>query len=188
MHKPTLFLMLGFPGAGKTTAAKIIHDLTGATHIWEDKVRLEKFPHLAIVANGDSSFPKEQNDELHSYLNTMTSTLLAQGNSVIYDTSFNRREDRERMYRIAAANRAEVKLIWVKTDKAIARQRATQDAAKQETRVLATALGDMDEATFERLSNKLEPPQADEYPIKIDGMHITPTVIMDTLNLPDRSH
>lgn len=173
MHKPTLFLMLGYPGAGKTTIARIIHDLTGATHIWEDKVRLEKFPHLALIEQGDSSFPQEQNDKLHSYLNSETSSLLAQGHSVIYDTSFNRREDRERMYHIAEINHAAAKLIWVRTDKEIARLRATKNTATQETRVLASVLGDMNEATFERLSNKLESPLADEHPIIIDGTSIT---------------
>lgn len=179
--QPTLYIMLGYPGAGKTTVANLLHEITGATHLWEDKVRLEKFPHLTVVSEGDSSFPTEQNNELHSYLNDLTSTLLAQGKSVIYDTSFNRYTDRERMYRIADQNGARTALLWIQVDRDIARERATKNTKQQETRILASALGDMDEQTFERLSNKLEPPHADERPIVINGLHVTPEIIKNAL-------
>ena len=33
MQKPTLFMMFGYPGAGKTTTAEIINELTGAEHL-----------------------------------------------------------------------------------------------------------------------------------------------------------
>jgi predicted kinase len=180
--QPTLFIMLGYPGAGKTTTAKLLHELTGATHLWEDKIRLEKFPQLTVISEGDSSFPAQQNNELHHYLNELTGSLLAEGTSVIYDTSFNRYEDRERMYHIAEQNGANVALLWVQVDKAIARERATKNTAKQETRILASALGDMDTQTFERLSNKLEAPHDDESPIVIDGLHVSLETIRKTLS------
>lgn len=157
--------MLGYPGAGKTTIARIIHELTGAVHIWEDQVRLEQFPRPV--------FSGAENDALHNHLNTLTGELLAAGKSVIYDTSFNAYEDRERMYHIADAAEAETKLIWVKTDKRVAHGRATKNAAAQPTRILATVLGDMDQQTFDRLSGKLEPPHDDEPHIAIDGTETT---------------
>lgn len=171
--QPTLYIMLGYPGAGKTTIAKLLHQLTGARHLWEDKVRLEKFPQLSVVTEGDSSFPAAQNDELHEYLNGLTGKLLSEGTSVVYDTSFNRYEDRERMYRIAEQHGAQVVLLWIQVDKALAKERATKNTAAQETRILASALGDMDEQTFERLSNKLEVPHEDEHPVIIDGINVS---------------
>lgn len=169
----SLFLMLGYPGAGKTTIAKMLHKLTGATHIWEDAVRLQQFP--------KPSFSQTENDTLHNHLNTLTGELLAAGKDVIYDTSFNRREDRERMYHIADASGATAHLIWVKTAKDLAHKRATTNAATQPTRILATILGDMDQDTFIRLTSKLEPPADDEPFVPIAGTEVTEDAIRTLL-------
>jgi predicted kinase len=175
MGKPMLYLMLGYPGAGKTTVAKIIHKLTGAVHIWEDQERLKHFQNPV--------FSQAESDELHNLLNTRTGELLSAGKSVIYDTSFNAYEDRKRMYRIADACYVDTELIWVNTAKEIAHQRATQDTISQPTRVLATVLGDMDEETFKRLTNKLQPPADNEPYITIDGTNVNEAIIRKKLRL-----
>lgn len=172
---PTLYLMLGYPGSGKTTTARLIRELTGAVHIWEDQKRLETNPHPV--------FSQSENDRLHTLLNTQTGELLGQGTHVIYDTSFNRREDRRRMYDIADACGATVKLIWLQTDKETARQRATKDTASQPTRILATVLGDMDQETFNRLSDKLETPEDTEPYIAVDGTRVTRDYLREKLGL-----
>lgn len=173
MSTPILYLMLGYPGAGKTTVAKTVKEITGATHIWEDYYRKKLFPEL--------TFSDEENLKLHTYLNKMTAQLLVQGNDVVYDTSFNRYEDRLRMYEIARSSGAGFKLIWVQTPKQLAHERATKNAAQQNTRPLAQLLGDMDDATFQRLSNKLESPRRNEPTIEIDGTRVTQEYIQQSL-------
>lgn len=171
----TLYMLLGFPGAGKTTTAQVLTELTGAELIWEDLVRLDMF--------GNPTFSHDENDQLHEKLNRMTAKLLQSGKSVIYDTSFNGYADRARMYRIAQESGANTILIWIQTDRELAKQRAMNDAASQPTRPLAKVLGDMDEETFNRLSNKLEEPKPDEKYVKLDGTKITSDYVRSCLNI-----
>lgn len=167
----TLYLMLGYPGAGKTTTAKVIHELTGATHLWADHIRRERFK--------TPTYSHQENLALYNHINTLTAELLAAGNSVIFDTNFNFYKDRQHLRDIAAKHGAEAKLIWVTTDRALAKARATQDAHKQSTRIL----GDMPPEQFDRMANNLQPPRDDEPYIAIDGTKVTPDYIKRQLNL-----
>lgn len=162
---PTLYMLLGYPGSGKTTTAQVLAAITGAQMIWEDKERKEMF--------GVPQFSHDENLQLHTTLNDRTAELLRSGQSVIYDTSFNGFADRQRMYGIAQESGANTALLWIVTDKETAKQRATKNAASQPTRPLAQVIGDMDEETFNRLCNKLEEPHLDEKFVKLDGTKIT---------------
>lgn len=163
--------MMGFPGSGKTTAAKCIHDLTGAVHLWADKVRRER---LNVPTHSH-----EENIKLYDHLNEVTSELLKAGNSVVFDTSFNYYKDRQKLRQFAKKHSAKTMLIWVQTPKELAKQRATQNAHNQETRVL----GNMPVHRWEKISDKLEPPHPDEEVIEVDGTKVTKEYIKTLLNL-----
>lgn len=167
--KTTLFLMLGYPGSGKTTTAKVIHKLTGAVHLWADDIRREKF--------GEPTYTHQENLALYNYLNEVTGQVLHSGKSVIFDTNFNFYKDREHLRQIAEKAGAQTVVIWVTTPKEIAKERATHDAHEQDTRVL----GNMPEATFDRMSKNLEKPHPDEHVIEVDGTKVTETYINDLL-------
>lgn len=171
MSQPTLYLMLGFPGAGKTTAAKIIHQLTGAVHLWADQERWHKY--------GAPSYSHAENLELYDDLNKKAERLLREGNSVVYDTNFNFYKDRELLRSIAAKYDAQTKLIWVTTDKATAKHRATENAHLQGTRVL----GNMPPENFDRMSHNLQPPQENEAYTELDGTKMTPRYVADQLGI-----
>jgi predicted kinase len=168
---PTLYLMLGYPGAGKTTAAKVIHDVTGAVHLWADKERRERF--------GTPTYSTEENEQLYNQMNQEALTLLSGGESVIFDTGFNYFKDREALRKIATEAKADCRLLWVTVDEATARERATKDAHLQDTR----PHGDMSDAEFEHLVGRLEPPQPDEHHIELDGTKITREYITQELGL-----
>lgn len=157
--------MLGYPGAGKTTTALILKNLTGATHLWADQVRRERFQ--------NPKHTHEENIELYDYLNQLAGELLGMGKSVIFDTNFNYYKDRQKLRQIADKQGATTKLIWVKTPKESARQRATAGAEGQNTRVL----GDMSPEVFERISSNLEPPHSDEQVMEVEGDRISPPYI-----------
>ncbi len=158
---PTLYLMMGYPGAGKTTTARLLHDLTGAEHLWADEVRKRHNP--------TPSHSSQESQRLYDHLNQRTQELLLQGKSVIFDTNFNYYKDRQKLRAIAKQANATTVLLWVQTPKELAKQRATASEPKHQSRVL----GNMSEETFERLTDHLEPPQANEQPVIIDGSHVT---------------
>ncbi len=169
MSKPTLYLMVGYPGSGKTTASKTIHALTGAEHIWADHERKQMF--------GTPTHTHAENLKLYDHLNMVADQLLGEGKSVIYDTNFNFYKDREKLRTIAAKHNADTIVIWVMTPKDLARQRATQDAHKQTTRVL----GDMPVEQFERITGNLEMPRSSEHALRIDGTHMDKAMVAHLL-------
>ena len=116
MAQPTLYLMLGYPGAGKTTTAEIIAKLTGAVHLASDRLRLELFP--------NPQFTEAEHETVYKVLNQRTNRLLSKGQSVIYDANLNRYAYRAEKYNICRGTGSRPVLIWVRVDRALAKQRA----------------------------------------------------------------
>lgn len=156
MTKPTLFLFVGYPGAGKTTVAKVLEAATGATHLWADNVRWQMFKQPTHSA--------QESRELYEHLNDRTAELLRSGKSVIFDTNFNFRVDRDYLRHIAEEDGAQTVLIWLTTPLQIAHDRA---AHSDITRNGYTV--NMTHEMFENIVSKLEEPTKDENPIKFDG-------------------
>lgn len=148
--------MLGYPGAGKTTAAKVICELTGAVHLWADLERKNIFER--------PNFGPRETKKLYPVLDEKLKQLLNQGQSVVYDSNFNFYKDRRRMERLAESYGADAVVIWVQTPKEQARQRAT-DAHRQHTRILDA----MPLEHFERMSGNLQPPHDNETVITVNG-------------------
>jgi predicted kinase len=169
--KAVLYLMIGFPGAGKTTTSRVIHELTGAVHIWADQERNKMF--------GIPSYSNQENIKLYDHLNYIANQLLKDGKSVIFDTNFNFRSDRDKLRKIASKNDAKCQVVWVKVDKSLALKRATQNAHLQDTRIL----GNIPKSDFERMTNNLEPPNEDESPIVVDGTKVTTEYIRKIFGL-----
>ena len=170
MAKHTLYLFVGYPGAGKTTTSRIIADRTGAVNIWTDYERKKMF--------GEPTYSQAENDKLYEYLDDLTDKLLQEKESVIFDTNFNYHKDRRRLCQLAQSRGADCQIIWMTTPKEIAKQRAL-DETDSDTRVF----GSMSETDFERIASHLEPPTEDEKVIKIDGSKFDRDQIVRILNL-----
>lgn len=168
--KATLYLMLGYPGAGKTTVAKLISQITGAQHLWADHERVVRF--------GQPTFSQEENDALYSSMNKKTGELLAKGKSVVFDTAFNHYEDRLHLQAIADKNGARTVIVWVRTSREIAEKRAIESNGEDPSRKLDQHMTHQD---FDRLSKKLEEPQPGESVIEVDGTKVTKAYIENLL-------
>lgn len=167
----TLYLLVGYPGAGKTTTSKALHQLTGAEHLWADHIRKEQF--------NPPTYSEKENNQLYEELNQRTEQLLASGQSVIYDTNFNYAADRQKLRQLAQKHGAETKLLWVQTPREIAKQRATVEAHQHESRVL----GSMTDQDFERLTNHLQEPQPTEQPVIVDGTKVDTEYLQSLLKI-----
>jgi predicted kinase len=171
VKQPTLYLMMGLPGAGKTTASIQIAKLTGAEHLWADKIRRDKF--------GKPSYTHDENQKLYFEMNSEVDKLLAEGKSVVFDTNFKYQKDRQHLSEIAKKHAANVVICWLKVDRELAKQRALEDTDHPHRPLGA----DMTENEFERLSADFEHPDANERVIELDGTKITPDYVAEKLQL-----
>ncbi len=171
MAQPRLYLFIGYPGAGKTTVAHLIHDATGAIHLWADHERQNMFSAV--------THSKLESEQLYAALNLKTDTLLRDGHSVIFDTNFNYRRDRNYLRRIAAKHGAETVVIWMQTPVDIARERALHDHHRSRNKYEDT----MTTEQFNDLICRLEAPSNDETFITIDGSNIDTEAVMRQLEL-----
>jgi predicted kinase len=168
--KPTLYLFVGYPGAGKTHVAKLIEDRTGAEHLWADCIRQERFP--------NPTHSRAESKQLYDELNAITAQLLSEGKSVIFDTNFNFYDDRQLLRHIAADNDAKTMLIWVNTPKATSYQRAVHGKVSRNGYAV-----NITETDFERMAGNLQPPHADEHAVAIDGTQLDPPTVYRALGI-----
>ncbi len=156
----TLYLLMGLPGAGKTTLGKMIQKETKAIRLSSDEYRLLIFP--------EPTFTQQEHDNLYGLLDHNVEHLLEAGHSVIYDANLNRRHHRDEKYELAKRHGADVKLIWVKTDEDFAKERRKKT---QDNRLIPQ--GETSEKMFDRIAAVFEPPQKDEPYETINGEFIT---------------
>ncbi len=166
--KPTLHLLMGLPGSGKTTLAKHIQKLTKAVRLSSDDYRLLVFP--------EPTFSQKEHDNLYGLIDHNVEHLLSSGHSVIYDANLNRRHHRDEKYALAKKYGAEVKLWCLNTPENLSKKRRVED---QNDSLLPD--GESPERMFDRISSLFEPPLVDEPCTYIDGTKITEETVKEIL-------
>ncbi len=162
MQKPILYMMLGIPGAGKTSIAEYIAEITKAVHISSDQFRKHMF-------DSPENITEIEHDQIYDMLDYIAEQILKSGKSVIYDANLNRYIHRQEKYEICDQVGATPKLVWVKADKEIARRRATEQANLHPDH---RPFGNMRPETFERLHDQMEEPKKNEDAAIISGNKI----------------
>lgn len=160
MAKPCLYLLLGLPGSGKTTAARAISELTGAVHLSSDSFRLSLFE--------NPTFSQDEHDSLYKMLDYMCELLLQNGTSVVYDANLNRYSHRAEKYSLAKKTGALARLFLLQVHRDTAKKRRI-DTQHPDLVPLNENPHDM----FDRIADVFEPPQANEKFTELDGTKIT---------------
>ena len=167
-EKPTLHLLMGLPGSGKTTLGKILEEITGATYLSSDDYRLMLFK--------KPCFSQEEHDMLYATLDHNVLHLLEAGHDVVYDANLNRRHHRQEKYDLAEKYDAEVKLWWVNTPRKISKKRRAEG---QDPRLVPE--GETSERMFDRVTKIIEEPEADEKYTLIDGTDLNKSYVESKL-------
>jgi len=169
MNQPTLFMMFGYPGAGKTTVAKLISQLTGAAHLSSDEVRMELFP--------NPSYTQAEHDMVYTTLNTRAEELLKEGKSVVYDANLNRLIHRIEKYTLCQRVGARSVLFWIQAPRELAKERAVMRGHHH-----LVPQDETFESMFERVANAIEEPGEDEPVYVIDGAQINESALREILD------
>jgi predicted kinase len=157
---PTLHLLIGLPGSGKTTLAKILQDLTDAVRVSSDDYRLLLFP--------KPKFTQKEHDNLYAMIDHNVEHLLQAEHSVIYDANLNRKIHREEKYSIAKKYGATTILWWVQTKQEVSKQRRVEEIEHHVFVPHDETAAEM----HDRISELFEEPDAAETYIVVDGHDI----------------
>lgn len=112
--KPTLIVMVGISGSGKSTFANGLKTSLNATVVSTDDIRLE------LTGNAED---QSQNGRVFATARNRVNGLLAQGKNAVIDATSLSSKDRKEWVRIGKANDAEIIAYVVKTDIATAKKR-----------------------------------------------------------------
>ena len=147
MNRPSLILLVGIPGSGKTTyAEKYIKENPNAVHLSSDKIRAELWGNEAT--QGD-------NNEVFSLMQSRAIYALNNGQSVVYDATNVTRKDRSYIITLCPKfAKIECYIIWAPIETCIER-----DAARERT---------VGKEVIDRMLKRFQAPYYDE---GIDEIH-----------------
>jgi predicted kinase len=160
LTKPTLIMLYGFPGAGKTYLARQLCDDLHAAHVQADRIRYELFE--------EPRYDDQENEIVDHLMRYMTEEFLAAGLSVVYDVNAVRLNQRRSLRDMARKSKAQPFFIWLQIDAESAFLRATKrDRRKADDRYAMT----VDQNIFTDQLNQMQNPTSVEDFIVISGKH-----------------
>ena len=158
LSQPTMFLLFGFPGAGKTYFARQLCEELQAAHVQGDRIRYELF---------DKPRYDRQEDEIVAHLmDYMSEEFLQAGISVVYDVNAMRGRHRRKLRELANRNKAQTVLVWFQIDIESAYDRV----AKRDRRKIDDKYSmPLDRTTFESVIGSMQNPATLEDYMVVSG-------------------
>lgn len=160
LSQPTLLLLYGFPGAGKTYLARQLCEDIQAAHVQGDRIRYELFE--------NPRYDQQENEIIDHLMHYMTEEFLNAGISVIYDVNAARLNQRRALRDLARKVKAFPVLIWLQIDIESAFTRAVKrDHRKLDDKYTSP----LDRTTFEEIINRMQNPTPAEDFMVVSGKH-----------------
>jgi len=160
LSRPTLILLYGYPGAGKTYLARQLCEDIQAAHVQSDRIRYELFE--------KPRYDNQENQIVDHLLQYMTEEFLGAGISVVYDINAMRLAQRRELRDMARKNKVETLLIWLQIDQESAFARASKrDHRKADDKFTPS----LDRSTFDQQASHMQNPATTEDYMVISGKH-----------------
>jgi predicted kinase len=163
LTKPTLILLYGLPGSGKSFIARQLTEHIQAAHVHGDRIRAELFD--------NPQFDDKETSTVQHVMDYMTNEYLQAGLSVIYDGNSNRAGQRRIFRNMASKNGADTLIIWAQIDIESAFTRvATRDRRRSDDKYAQP----LDRTGFDALTTRMQNPNGENY-VVVSGKHVFST-------------
>ncbi len=160
LTKPTLIMMYGYPGAGKTFLSRQLSQDIQIAQVQGERIRGELFE--------EPRYDKQENDIVEHLMLYMTEEFLAAGISVLYDTNAMRLGQRRELREMARKAKAQTMLVWLQIDIESAFTRVNKrDKRRADDRFAM----DLDRTSFESYASRMQNPSTTEDYIVMSGKH-----------------
>jgi len=153
----TLFLLLGYPGSGKSTFSRLLEKEQGLTRVNSDDLRRYMFEDIRQIHD------PANNPAVFGALDYVTERLLQAGRSVIYDANNNRRKERRKHQKMAEGAGAQMIVFWVQTPLETAWQR-------NDLRTPESGYPAVPRERYDQIVRTLQAPTSDEKSVIISGL------------------
>ncbi len=158
LSQPTLFLLFGFPGAGKTYFARQLCEELQAAHVQGDRMRFELFE--------EPRYDRQEDEIVNHLMEYMTGEFLQSGISVVFDVNAMRSGQRRQLRELARRYKAQTILVWFQLDIESAFDRvAKRDRRKADDKYNMP----LDRTTFESIIEGMQNPTPTEDYMVISG-------------------
>lgn len=158
--RPTIVMLYGLPGSGKTFFARQASEMLGIPHISSDRIRYELFE--------KPTFSKDEQAVVFNIMMIMLEQFTRSGLSALLDVSLGRAADRKLIREFAKKHKIETMLLWLQADSESCFARIkTRDRRKSDDQYSA----DMSREQFDTLERHMQTPTGEDA-VVISGKHL----------------
>jgi predicted kinase len=160
LNRPTLIMLYGYPGAGKSFFGRQLAEELGAAHVQADRIRYELFE--------APRYDKQENEVVNHLMEYMSEEFLRAGISVVFDINAARAAYRRQLRELARRAKVQSILIWLQVDKETCFSRVVKRDRRKADDKYAMPL---DRAMFDDLVDQMQNPVQTEDYVVISGKH-----------------